>query len=483
MTLRRHTAHCSFGGGRPCGSTLRHPALPSAPARCRRLARLWGTMLPPSLPCLLGPSALRPARAHCGAIRQAVLPLCPPLCPSPLALPCLVSARSVSPCPAPRPWLQGLRPPFSLSLSLCSLASSALPPPPGPRQHGAEQFAKQPSLPAPPLCSRFLAPPCPLCARSPSSSLAPLPRPLGPWPSVSLSPSSLYPPGIHIAEQYARHPSHSLFTLPPPGALVPGLVARMSHCTRLRPLSLHARPASFSLPCPFPSLPHAGHYAGHCVGKSHACRRHASGPRCMTLRRTLHLSGWTALWQRAVAPRLVQCPRALRVARSVVGYLFAAAPRLLFHAAVACPLPCPAISVPLPSGQREHDAEQFARQRSLFAPSLCPGPWPCPAPCLLALPCPPLPPFPGPLVPGPLSLCPRHPFTRPAYTSRSNTRGTPPTPSSPCRPLVPWSLGLWHARRNAPACGLCPSTPALPPPPSPALFPLYTTQDTTQDTV
>ena len=110
------------------------------------------------------------------------------------------------------------------------------------------------------------------------------------------------------------------------------------------------------------------------------------------------------------------------------------------------------------------------------APSLpplsAPAPWPCPAPCLLALPRPPLPPFPGPWVPGPLSPCPRPPFTPPAYTSRSNTRGIPPTPSSPCRPLVPWSLGLWHARRTAPACGLCPSTPALPPPPSPALFPL-----------
>ena len=110
------------------------------------------------------------------------------------------------------------------------------------------------------------------------------------------------------------------------------------------------------------------------------------------------------------------------------------------------------------------------------APSLpplsAPAPWPCPAPYLLALPRPPLPPFPGPLVPGSLSPCPRPPFTLPAYTSRSNTRGIPPTPSSPCLPLVPWSLGLWHARRTAPACGLCPSTPGLPPPPSLALFPL-----------
>ena len=53
MILRRHTAHCTFGGGLPCGSTPRHPALPSAPVRCGRLARLWGTLLPPSLLCHL----------------------------------------------------------------------------------------------------------------------------------------------------------------------------------------------------------------------------------------------------------------------------------------------------------------------------------------------------------------------------------------------------------------------------------------------
>ena len=160
------------GGSLGCGAPF--CSCPTFALSCRR-----GT--PPSLPCHLCPSALRPARARCGAIREAALPLCPPLCPGPLALS------------------------------------------------------------------------CPLSARPPSSSLAPLPRPLGPWPSVSLSLPSLYPPGIHFAEQYARHPSHPLFSLPPPGALVPGLVARTSHCTRLRPLSLYARPASPSLPCPFPS--------------------------------------------------------------------------------------------------------------------------------------------------------------------------------------------------------------------------------------
>ena len=93
------------------------------------------------LPCHLRPSALEPARAQCGAIGEAVLPLCPPLCPSPLALSCPLSARPLSPCPAPRPWLQGLRPPVSLSPS--SLYPLAV--------HSAEQCARQPSHSLSPL--------------------------------------------------------------------------------------------------------------------------------------------------------------------------------------------------------------------------------------------------------------------------------------------------------------------------------------------
>ena len=113
------------------------------------------------------------------------------------------------------------------------------------------------------------------------------------------------------------------------------------------------------------------------------------------------------------------------------------------------------------------------------APSLPPlsalAPWPCPAPCLLALPRPHVPPFPGPLVPGPRCLCPRPPFTLPAYTSRSNTRGTPPTPPSPCRSQAPWF------RPHQPAaCGplLPPYLPLRPLPFSLSTLTLYTTQDT-----
>ena len=95
----------------------------------------------------------------------------------------------------------------------------------------------------------------------------------------------------------------------------------------------------------------------------------------------------------------------------------------------------------------------------LLPPLSALAPWPCPAPCLLALPCPLVPPFPGPLVPGPRGLCPRPPFTLPAYTSRSNTRGTPPTPPSPCHSRRPGSV------RTGPqpaALYSRPSAPSLP---------------------
>ena len=146
----------------------------------------------------------------------------------------------------------------------------------------------------------------------------------------------------------------------------------------------------------------------------------------------------------------------------------------------------------------------------LLPPLSALAPCPCPAPCLLALPCPLVPPFLGPLVPGPGCPCPRPPFTLPAYTSRSNTRGTPPTPPSPCRSQAPW----FRPHRPA-ACGpLLPPYLPFPPlpfslstlrrtlrrtlcrqvarmsqartrplPPCPALSPLFTTQYTSQDTV
>ena len=128
--------------------------------------------------------------------------------------------------------------PSSLPCLLCPLPS-------GQRVYNVGQFALQRSLFAPSLCPGPLALSCPLSARPPSSSCAPLPRSLGPWLSVSLSPSSLYPLGIQFAEQHARHPSHSPFTLPLPGALVPSAPARS-----LRPSSpaLHPPPSPALFP-------------------------------------------------------------------------------------------------------------------------------------------------------------------------------------------------------------------------------------------
>ena len=181
--------------------------------------------------------------------------------------------------------------------------ATSVPLPSGQREHDAEQFAWQRSLSALRLCPGPLALSCPLSARPPSSTLAPLPMPLGPWPFVPLSPSSLYPPDIHFAEQYARHPSHSLFTLPPPGALVPGLVARTSHCTRLRSLSLYARPAPPSLPCPFPPRTLRRTLCRQVAGTSQACRRHAPG---------LYRRRRRAGWHHAVAARRCHSPRRSR---------------------------------------------------------------------------------------------------------------------------------------------------------------------------
>ena len=303
----------------------------------------------------------------------------------------------------------------------------------------------------------LLPPSTPVLWPSPAPRVFVPPRPPsptfpGPWVLGPLSPCPRPRCTLpaYTPRGNTRHLTLSLFTLPPPGALASMLVARMPHRILLRPLSLF-------VPCPVTPLP----LAGHCVGRSHACRRHAPGSRYTSLRRTLHSWGWTALRQRAAALRLAQCPRALRAVRSVVGHLCASAPRSLLHAAVARPLSCPAFSALCPPASA---CTMWGNSRC-SAPSLLPlsalAPWPCPAPCLLALPRPHVPPFPGPLVPGSRRLCPRPPFTLSAYISRSNTRGTPPTPPSPCRSHAPWFRPLQPA-----ACGpLLP--PYLPLPPLP----------------
>ena len=121
-TLRRHVAHCTFGGGLPSGNTLRRLAVSRAPARRGWPARLWGTFLfvplvrsnkPGHTMCIqcsvsstplspryhLLPSALQPARARCGAICEATLPL---RSPSPFRLPGPVLSSLTLPCPSSR---------------------------------------------------------------------------------------------------------------------------------------------------------------------------------------------------------------------------------------------------------------------------------------------------------------------------------------------------------------------------------------------
>ena len=238
----------------------------------------------------------------------------------------------------------------------------------------------------------------------------------------------------------ATHLSLSLSPLPPPGALASWLVARWSLRTPLRPSSHLARLASPSLPCPVFPPP----LAGHRVGNSHA--------------RT-----WPSLYVSTLRSALSGAPAYCgRLARQWGAFVH------LPHAHPFMP-PWHALVPAVPSlPLRPPASASTLRSNSLgSALSLPPlsvlAPWPCPAPCLLALPRPHMPPFPGPLVPGPQCLCPRLPFTLPACISRSNTRGTPPTPPSPCRSLVPWFC-LHRSPR--------PSSPALPPPPSPALAPL-----------
>ena len=185
---------------------------PTLAPSCRR-----GT--PPALPLLLCPSALRPARAQCGAIRVAALPLCPLSLPWPLGpvLPPVCSPSLVHSCPLSQvPWF------LALGVSVPVL--------PLPSRHTLRGTIRE----------------------------APLPLPLdlaAPWR---------------------------------PGSLRSGP----------QPAALYSRPTPPSLPCPFPSLPSAEHYAGHFVGMPHACRRHTPGPSlpappcplstlCRTLRRTL----------------------------------------------------------------------------------------------------------------------------------------------------------------------------------------------------
>ena len=342
------------------------------------------------------------------------------------------TARRLATIPYPAPAAPSLalcaRLTLSMPLSPSSLPLSALA-----SAGRSNSRSNPPSLP-PPSAPVLWPSPAPRVRVPPRPPSLPFP---GPWVFVPLSPCPR--PRCTLP---ATHLSLSLFSLPPPGALASRLVARWSLRTPLRPSSLYARHASPSLPCPVSPLP----LAGHCVGKSHA----RTWPSLYVSTRRSALSSAPAYCGRLA--RLWGTFVLLPHARSFMPPWHA-----LFPALPSLPLCPPASASTLRSNSRGS------------APSLPPlsvlAPWPCPAPCLLALPRPHVPPFPGPLVPGPRCLCPRLPFTLLAYISRSNTRGTTPTPPSPCRSLAPWFC-LHRSPR--------PSTPALPPPPSPALAPLYT---------
>ena len=414
-------------------STLRS-ALSGAPAYWRRLARQWGTfvLLPHAHPFMPPWHALVPA-----------LPSLP------------------------------LRPPASASTLRSISRGSALPLPPL-------------SVLAPWPCSA----PCLLTL--PRPHLPPFPCPLVPGPQCPCPRLPFTPPAC-ISRSNTRGTPHSPFTLPLPGSLV---------LSAPQPAALFSRPTSPSLPCPCPSLflpvvpsldtlsacrthvagslpappflprpfpphLHAGCFAGLCVGKLHARRRHAPGPR----RATLRGADLFAATRRGSPP----CPLPLRIAGGSLG---GGAP-LSFRPTLALLCrrgTCPALlCLPLCPPASTSTMRSNSRGSAPSLPSLSAlAPWPRPAPRLLALPRPLVPPrslghWPSVSV-SPSSL---HPpclhFAEQFARHPSNCPSTLPLPGA----LVP----------SAPARSLRPSSPALSPPPSPALFLLHTPQYTSQDTL
>ena len=163
------------GGSLRCGAPF--CSCPTFALSCRR-----GT--PSSLPCHLCSSALRPARARCGAIREAALPLCPlslPRPPGPV-LPPVCSPSLVLPC---------LPPHVRWSLALC-LSVTVLPLPP---RHTLRGAIREAPLPLP---LHLAAPWCPgpwacgtYVALHPPAAFVPLLPPCLPLPPLPFSLSTL----------------------------------------------------------------------------------------------------------------------------------------------------------------------------------------------------------------------------------------------------------------------------------------------------
>ena len=163
------------GGSLGCGAPFCF--CPTFALTCRR-----GT--PSSLPCHLCSSALRPARARCGAIREAALPLCslsPPRPPGPV-LPPVCSPSLVLPCsPSQTPG----------SLALC-LSVPALPLPP---RHTVRGAIREAPLPLPLHLAALWCPDPWACgthvALHPHAAFVPLFPPCLPLPPVPFSHSTL----------------------------------------------------------------------------------------------------------------------------------------------------------------------------------------------------------------------------------------------------------------------------------------------------
>ena len=229
-------------------------------------------------------------------------------------------------------------------------------------------------------------------------------------------------------------------------------------------------------------------YAGHFVGKSHACRRHASGPSLpalpfplsslrTTLRRTLcrHVAcmsqarTWPSFCDSTRGgPLRGNAPRrpALSSAPALCGRLarrwgtFVLPP----HARSFMPpwhAPCPALqSLPLCPPASTSTMRSNSRGS---APSLPPlsalAPWPCSAPCLLALPCPLVPPS---QVPWSLALGVSVPVL--PLPSRHTLRGTireAPLPL-PLHLAAPWRPGSVRTGPQPAALYSRPTSPSLP---------------------
>ena len=169
---------------------------------------------------------------------------------------------------------------------------------------------------------------------------------------------------------------------------------------------------------------------------------------------TLHLWGRAALWQHAAAPRLAQCPRALRAAGSVVGHLVA--PFSALPSPTLCPPACASTVRSNSRGSAPPLPPSLPRPPGPVLPPVC-SPW-------LTLPCP------SSLVAGspasclPVPLLPLSPRRAPCRAMR---KATLPLPLSLAAPWCPELLvcGTHFVPHTIPPGAGCLAAAARPGPP------------------